>query len=101
MNRNRNASPSRNAPQAAVPHNQNMTHQEQLDQWVAGKSVHNPTRNECCPDFSCCQPHLKADAPTRRKFRDANQETRNHMLAEFLGALVADRAPRKRIRIIR
>lgn len=28
----------------------------QLKRWVAGESLHNTVRNECCPDFSCCQP---------------------------------------------
>ena len=32
---------------------------KQLILWVFGKSVHNHTTDECCPDFSCCEPSLK------------------------------------------
>lgn len=31
-----------------------MSPQDQLDLWVKGENVHNPDRDECCPDFSCC-----------------------------------------------
>jgi len=27
---------------------------EQLAKWVNGESIHNKERDECCPDFSCC-----------------------------------------------
>lgn len=42
-----------------------MTPDEQLDMWLEGKSVHNPTTNECCPDFSCCVPSLQMSAIER------------------------------------
>lgn len=35
-----------------------MTAEDQVDLWVQGQSVHNPDRDECCPDFSCCRAHL-------------------------------------------
>lgn len=31
-----------------------MTRESQLQLWLAGKSVHNPCDDNCCPDFSCC-----------------------------------------------
>lgn len=31
---------------------------EQGLKWVAGESIHNHIDDECCPDFSCCQPGL-------------------------------------------
>ena len=65
-----------------------ITVEEQLDMWVAGKSVHNATRGECCPDFSCCNPKLKASKPERVKFRNATQSERETMLAGFLGAMI-------------
>lgn len=65
-----------------------MTVQTQLDQWVAGHPVHNPTRDECCPDFSCCNPALLAPAETRRQFAAAGKAERNSMLMEFLGKLL-------------
>lgn len=66
-----------------------MTPEEQLDLWVAGKPVHNPDRDECCPDFSCCNPELLADLDTRTVFKAANQKKRENMLFEFLGKLLA------------
>lgn len=26
--------------------------------WTMGNSYHNRIDNECCPDFSCCNPEL-------------------------------------------
>lgn len=26
--------------------------------WAMGRSVHNRVDDECCPDFSCCQPDM-------------------------------------------
>jgi hypothetical protein len=34
-----------------------MTALEQLEKWVAGENVHDKERDECCPDFACCQPN--------------------------------------------
>lgn len=62
-----------------------MTVKEQLELWVAGKSVHNPTRDECCPDFSCCQPELQADKETREVFVRADENSQKEMLMMFLG----------------
>lgn len=30
----------------------------QAKQWISGESVHNTIDDECCPDFSCCEPNL-------------------------------------------
>lgn len=65
-----------------------MTPDEQLEQWVAGNSIHNTERDECCPDFSCCQSHYKASEEERRLFRD-RPELRDSMLMGFLGAALA------------
>lgn len=66
-----------------------MTSDEQLEQWVAGNPVHNHDRDECCPDFSCCQPKLLAPKEVREKFRDADDQTREGILMHFLGACIA------------
>jgi hypothetical protein len=66
-----------------------MTCDEQLERWVRGESIHNPTRDECCPDFSCCRPELQADQNTREAFKRANQAGRNAMLGMFLGGLLS------------
>ena len=34
--------------------------------WAQGSSRHNEVDNECCPDFSCCNPDLfEADQAAR------------------------------------
>jgi len=67
-----------------------MTSEEQLALWVAGDSRHG---EECCPDFSCCQSELGADAATRERFvvacRDQDENTKMAMLGMFLGAAFA------------
>jgi hypothetical protein len=30
----------------------------QMLNWAMGKSLHNRIDDECCPDFSCCQPDM-------------------------------------------
>jgi hypothetical protein len=45
-----------------------MTPDEQLDLWLRGESVHNPTTDECCPDFSCCCPDLKQSDEDRARY---------------------------------
>lgn len=69
-----------------------MTTIEQLNQWVDGKSVHNPDRDECCPDFSCCNPALLSTEEERRNFKQAfddnDDEILGAMLTIFLGRLL-------------
>jgi hypothetical protein len=62
-----------------------MTADEQLAEWVKGNSLCPNDRGECCPDFSCCQPELKADEATRRAFTE-NPQKRNEFCGVFLGA---------------
>jgi hypothetical protein len=69
-----------------------ITHQEQLDRWVAGESIHRisgVTGGECTPDFSCCKPELLADEPTRQAFAAASESERFKFLGAFLGAAIA------------
>lgn len=66
-----------------------MTSDEQLEQWVNGVSVHNNERDECCPDFSCCNPNSAAPIEQRILFRD-RPELRDKMLIGFLGAALAN-----------
>lgn len=62
-----------------------MTTDEQLAAWLNGNSVH---AEQCCPDFSCCEPSLLADEATRRAFVD-HPESRDQMCMMFLGAAFA------------
>ena len=66
-----------------------MTCDEQIALWVNGESVHNSAREECCPDFSCCQPSLLWPKEMREMFRDC-PERRNAMLFGALGAAIAE-----------
>ena len=66
-----------------------MTSDEQLEQWVAGYPVHNDERDECCPDFSCCEPSLLVDYETRKAFLEAGEELRMSMLGLFLGKAIS------------
>lgn len=65
-----------------------MKAEEQLKLWVAGRPVHNKEQNECCPDFSCCQPRLLAPKHEREAFLKAfisgNEKAVTSMLIEFL-----------------
>ena len=59
--------------------------EEQLAFWLLGKPLHNRIRDECCPDFSCCQPELLWPEDRRREFVYGSDEKRNQMC---VGALV-------------
>ena len=69
-----------------------MTCEEQLKMWLEGEPVHNPDRDECCPDFSCCGSPM-ADDETRRLFCEAaragNERVVNAMLIGFLGSYLS------------
>ena len=69
-----------------------MTTAQQLGAWVGGESLHNPDADECCPDFSCCNPELLAPFARRARFARALLEedelTKRRMLSEFLGAML-------------
>ena len=65
-----------------------MTAKEQLDKWVAGESIHDHENDQCCPDFSCCQPDLAAHIGDREIFRkyylEGNDSGTMTMLTGFL-----------------
>jgi hypothetical protein len=70
-----------------------MTPDEQLETWLEGNPQHNPTTDECCPDFSCCYPKLLASREVREAFCQANKEDREKMLMMFLGSSLAEILP--------
>lgn len=95
-----------------------MTSDEQLELWVAGKSVHNDEvwydvvdeagsvvdrkrleGGECCPDFSCCEPELLQPVEVRKAFAAADREGRMKFLMSFLGASLAKSAPELKVHI--
>ena len=65
-----------------------MTPDEQLAEWVKGNSIHNPDRDECCPDFSCCDHSLLASEEDRKAFADGDQVVRDKLLAKFLSNML-------------
>lgn len=46
----------------------------QLEEWVAGRSLHCDSLDQCCPDFSCCEPSLLAEKDERERFLAAWNE---------------------------
>jgi hypothetical protein len=62
----------------------------QLEKWVEGTSIHNTERDECCPDFSCCQKEYLAPKHEREAFAKAvmedNHQVAQQMLMGFLSA---------------
>ena len=67
-----------------------MTTDEQLVEWAKGNNLHNPDRDECCPDFSCCQDFYHAPLAERQIFV-ARPELRHKMLMMFLSAVMSAR----------
>lgn len=66
-----------------------MTVDEQLNEWVKGNSIHNDTRDECCPDFSCCDKNIDTPLDVRHKFSGAGEKVRMKMLSMFLGGMLS------------
>ena len=76
---------------------------DQLNRWVNGESVHNDVDNECCPDFSCCNPQANTPIEQRKIFRDlhlAGDLRAMDMRIGFLGASLAQCAPDKHVHIV-
>lgn len=71
-----------------------MTRREQLYSWLQGVSVHNAYTDECCPDYSCCQPNLLAVKSERirfvRAYEDADEKVMQYMLQNFFLRSLAD-----------
>jgi hypothetical protein len=68
-----------------------ITIEKQLEEWVKGNPIHNTDRDECCPDFSCCQEKI-ADKYVRERFAKAfyenDEHTKMEMLGMFLGSIM-------------
>lgn len=61
----------------------------QLDSWLLGQPVHNTEFDECCPDFSCCQPSLMWPEEERKAFAQASDEQRMKMLVHGLSSTIS------------
>lgn len=79
----------------------------QLEEWVKGNPIHNTKDKECCPDFSCCKPHLLQPIEIRQTFAAVCEkvteegfnseshpyyDTKMSMLMGFLGGITSDKA---------
>ena len=76
-----------------------MTPQEQLALWLDGTPKCPNDAGECCPDFSCCRPSLLVPRAVREAFVSASDEQRGRMLMVFLGSMIAEAVPDKKIHI--
>lgn len=65
--------------------------EEQLVYWLFGQPIHNRLRDECCPDFSCCNGEL-SDLEVRVKFvkivRENDDAAKLAMLMMWLSNLL-------------
>jgi len=81
---------------------ESVTHQ--VKHWAAGTPTHNPIRDECCPDFSCCQPSLLMDEPARKRFLEAHlsgdDETRHNMLMMCLGGMLSEAGADEKVHLV-
>lgn len=62
---------------------------KQLEAWLRGAPAHNDYADECCPDFSCCNPKNIWPIEMRESFVNATDEEREEMLMSCLSGLVA------------
>ena len=85
-----------NKIRSSIPDRSNIrlvaTHEEQLQLWVAGESVHVRSSGdegyECCPDFSCCEPDMLVPVEIRKAFQVASTEARQKYLMTFLSDII-------------
>lgn len=68
--------------------------EEQLDQWVMGNPIHNNERDECCPDFSCCNGSMASEKERKRfakAYYEGDEEVQFQMLIMFLSNAFKDK----------
>lgn len=74
---------------------QGMSSKESMDyqllNWRYGISLHNPVRDECCPDFSCCNEGILMSSEVREKFciavKEKDEEAQCSILSMALSSL--------------
>ncbi len=83
-------------PKPKVPHDYQQRAHAQCLSWALGNPYHEPVNDECCPDFSCCEPGLfTADAAERwRAYRaEYGPEADAPLRPEWGGVLPGDDEP--------
>ena len=71
-----------------------MTSDKQLREWVSGNPIHNYDRDECCPDFSCCNGKIAPETERKRFAKavaDGDEALKIEMLMMFLGNAFPDK----------
>ena len=71
-----------------------MTPEQQLALWVQGINKHNDERDECCPDFACCQTSNHWPIELRLTFQklydEGGSEAIEPMLMMSIRSLIGD-----------
>lgn len=62
---------------------------DQLQLWLNGDPVHNKERDECTPDFSCCNKDLLAEKETRIEFCEAFKSKDHNKVGKILSGFLA------------
>ena len=79
-------------PFSGMTEDESVTHQ--VTCWEDGNPLHNTVRDECCPDFSCCNGGnmMSKDARTRllEAHIDGDEETVQQICMMGLSVLVSD-----------
>ncbi len=57
----------------------------QLKYWVNGVPLHNTIRDECCPDFSCCNGGKIMPIEVRQRFEEAVNSGDESVQMKILG----------------
>lgn len=57
----------------------------QVKEWVKGNPLHNTIRDECCPDFSCCNGGNIMPKEVREKFMDAYKNNDEKLMWDIMG----------------
>jgi len=70
----------------------------QLEQWAVGNALHNPIRNECCPDFSCCSDSKQmVPKEVRKQFYRAYKQRDHEIIMKMLSMMLSFAFPNANI----
>lgn len=74
---------------------------DQLLKWQKGESIHNIERDECCPDFSCCDKDINTSQGIKDRFVLAHlnndEEAKERWLNWFLNGMLTKKSSDSRI----
>ena len=77
---------------AGMSDRESVTHQ--VENWADGLPLHNTVRDECCPDFSCCNGGKMMAEESRQRLLDAHNKGDSELVETIclmgLSSLCAD-----------